>query len=315
MSQVITADYGVKLNTQGATLIENLPIEDYHAFADIKKLGDKAILSKSMLAVFDPCPVKFHDQFILGNREESTAGMEIGSATHLHALQRDLFDAHHYIMPLKDDGKQIVRNAAHAAYKEQIKLAAGRILLQPSDLEKVEGMSSALKKNKKAMLLLDAPGKVEVSIFFRDPQTGLMFRCRPDKLRDDLIVVDLKATGRADNEGVKKISFDKRYDLSVAITGRGIKELTGEYPRDYWFLFAEMERPYVIEARSSFTKVNYQGGKISKSYWQIGEERLSRLLDRYMECRAKGIYPGYNSEFMPMEAPDFQVRKLYEDGE
>lgn len=298
-----------------AHLFSQMDIDKYHSFSDIKNLGEMSVLSKSMLSIFDQCPAKFEDQYINGNREVGTSAMQLGNAVHLYALQLELFEKHYYIMPLKEDGKQIVRNAAHAAYKEQLAIAAGRIILQPDEMVQIEGMAKALHQNKKAMLLLDKPGKIEASIFWTDTDTGLRMRCRPDFMPDDGILVDLKTTGRADDNSFHRLAYDKRYDLSVALTARGYKALTGEWPQEYAFLLVETDSPYVIEGKLTNIACNYQNGKLSKSYLQIGQERLSRLLDKYLQCKATGIYPGYNDNFMPMVAPDYMVRKLYEGDE
>jgi hypothetical protein len=294
-----------------AKLYEDLDIDAYHAYSDIKTLGDEAVLSKSMLAIFDDCPAKFEDQFIHGNRPAPTDEMNLGNAVHMYALQKDLFDAKFYEMPLKEDGKQIIRNATHAAYKEQLAIAAGRTIVQPSELAHIKGMAGSLAQNRKALHLLDKPGKVEASIFWTDADTGLKFRCRPDFIGNDGVLVDLKTTGRADNRGFEKIAFGKRYDLSVALTARGWKALTGEYPKEYAFLLVETCSPYIVEGKLTFVDCNYNGGALTKSYWQIGEERLSRLLDRYLQCRESGFYPGYNVDIMPMTAPDYEVYQLY----
>lgn len=292
-----------------------LTIEQYHEFSDIKNLGDNAVLSKSMLAVFDECAVKFEDQFINGNREKPSDEMNLGNAVHMYALQKELFDTKFYQMPLKDDGKQIIRNASHAAYKEQLLIAAGRTIVQSSEMVQIEGMAKSLYQNKKAITLLDKPGKIEASIFWTDEETGLKFRCRPDFMPDDGHLTDLKTTARADNESFDKLAFDKRYDISVALTARGYKALTGEYPREYEFLLVETSSPYVIEARPTFETCNYSGGALSKSYWQIGEERLSRLLEKYLTCKERIIYPSYNEGRRPMTAPDYQIYKLYNNNE
>lgn len=288
-----------------------LSIEDYHAFSDIKKLGDNAVLSKSMLSVFDECPAKFRDQFIDGNRDKPSSAMNLGNAVHLYALQKELFDKSYYIMPLKEDGKQIIKNATHAAYKEQLAIAGDRAILQPDEMVQIEGMAKSLYQNKKAILLLDKPGKIEASIFWTDKETGLKLRTRPDWFPDDRLVTDLKTTARADDDSFHRMAYDKGYDLSVALTARGVKALTGEYPTEYAFLLVETSSPYIIEGKLTSIACNYQGGKISKSYWQIGEERLSRLLERYLQCKETGHYPGYNDNFMPMLAPDYMVKKLY----
>lgn len=288
-----------------------LDIDSYHAFSDIKRLGDKAVLSKSMLSVFDECAKKYHDKYIMGNRDEGTSEMKLGNAVHLFALQPELFNETYYILPLKEDGKQIIRNKTHAAYKEQLSIAAGRIDIQPSEMEKVKGMAESLKNDKRAMILLDKPGKIEASIFWTDKESGLKFRCRPDFMPDDGILVDLKTTGRADDFSFHKVATDMYYDVSVALTARGYKALTGEYPKEYAFLIVEAERPYVVEGKLTNIECNYQGGKISKSFYQIGEERLSRLLERYLKCKERNIWPGYNEIFMPMLAQDYMVKKLY----
>jgi hypothetical protein len=295
-----------------AKLIENMPIGEYHAYSDIKKLGEDAVLSKSMLAVFDDCPAKFEDAYINGGNQVSNDVMNLGNAVHLYALEPELFNTHYYVMPLKKKGAQIIRNARNADFKEQMEIAGERIILQPSDMVDIKGMGEALKKDKKSMLLLDKPGKIEASIFWTDEQTGLKMRCRPDFMPDDGILVDLKTTGRADDDGFTRLAFDKHYDLSVALTARGYKSLTGEWPKEYVFLLAETKRPYVIEGKLSFVQTQYKGGKLSKSYWQIGEDRLSVLLDYYLNCKKRGKYPSYNETFMPMMAPDYQIRKLYE---
>jgi exodeoxyribonuclease VIII len=225
-------------------------------------------------------------------------------------LQHDLFEKKYYVLP-----EDMRRDARTKAYKEQLDIAAGRIDIKPSELALVEGMASALKSNKKALLLLDKPGKIEASIFWTDTETGLKFRCRPDFIGDDGIIVDLKTTGRADNDSFHRTAYTQSYDLSVALTARGYKALTGQYPSEYVFLTVETESPFIIEGKLTFVKCNYQGGKISKSYWEIGEERLSRLLDRYLQCKKTAFYPGYNIDFVPMVAPDYQVRKLYETEE
>lgn len=290
-----------------AQLFADMDIDAYHAYSDIKKLGDNAVLSKSMLSVFDQCPAKFEDAFVLGNAEKQSRSMQLGNAVHLYALQPNLFEKTYYVMP--DD---ITRNVKHSAYKEQLDIAAGRMDLKPSEMVQIEGMAKSLHQNKKAMLLLDKPGKIEASIFWTDKETGLKFRCRPDFMPDDGLLVDLKTTGRADDASFHRLAYDKRYDLSVALTARGYKALTGELPHEYAFLLVETDSPYVIEGKLTFISCNYQGGKIEKSYLQIGQERLSRLLEKYLRCKESGVYPGYNDNFMPMVAPDYMVRKLYE---
>src|SRR5690242_17134894 len=98
---------------------KDMPMEQYQAMTDY--------LSKSMLAVGADCWAKFHHEYG-GERQpkKATKSLRLGTAVHTFALEPHLFDSLHYIMPLKEDGKEIVRNETHSAYKEQLAIADGR---------------------------------------------------------------------------------------------------------------------------------------------------------------------------------------------
>ena len=64
-------------------------------------------------------------------------------------------------------------------------------------------MANSLLKNSLALSLLKSDGYVEASIFWENEE-GMKFRCRPDFMRNDGLLVDLKTA-----ESVRPENFYK----------------------------------------------------------------------------------------------------------
>jgi hypothetical protein len=272
-----------------AKLHKDMPMEQYQAAKDH--------ISKSMLSDFADCPARFKYLHIDGGEKPSTPSLRLGHAVHTLALEPDLYKKNYYVMPLKEDGKEIIRNASHAAYKEQLEVAAGRMILSRSELRQIEGMAEALTKNPFALALLKAAGYVEASIFWQDGD--MAFRCRPDFMRNDGLLVDLKTAESVEPRKFFQSARNYNYDLSVALTSQGYEALHGKQPDEYVFLCVEPEPPHLIEAYDTFV----MHPDVGISYLDYGSARLGTLLEKYKECRSKNKWPGYVGKIAPMGLP------------
>lgn len=272
-----------------ATHHKSLPMSGYQAARDH--------LSKSMLSKLADCPAVFKYHYIDGGEQDETPSLRIGSAAHTLALEPELWKSGYYKMPQKDDGKEIVRNPAHAAYKEQISIAGDRIILTTKEYESIESMANAILKSPLAVGLLKAHGYVESSIFWTDA-AGRKKRCRPDFCRNDALIVDLKMTKSVKPAFFFKDARNFHYDLSVALTCEGYEALFNKPPEEYVFLCIEPEPPYLIEAFSTFEEAD-----MGVSYLSYGRGRLMELLAKYDECTASGVWPSYVGKITPMRLP------------
>lgn len=290
-----------------AILSEELDIEEYHDLGDFRKHGDNAILSKSQLAKLD-CPAKFKYEFMDGGAAEEKDHLNVGNAVHTLALEPDLFHDRFYVLP-----EGLRRDPRTAAYKAEIEAAGKRKMITFNDFGDIEGMAKSLTSNKKALSLLDGAGLIEPSIFWNDDETGVRLRCRPDLMRDDGLIVDLKTGHSAEPMKFSRTAFDLHYDISVAMTCEGYKKLHGKKPDNYVFLMIESKAPYVIEAYDSFRP--WDPDDMTKfTYFDAGWFRFRRMLDRFVECKKSGHWPGYQNIITPMSVPGYAMRNL-EKGE
>ncbi len=265
-----------------AKLIEN-SISDYHASPG---------LSKSMLSVLADCPARFDWQYNKGGKGEDTPSLRLGNAMHVLALEPGLFEKGYCVLP---EGHR--RDPRTEKHKEAVIAAAGRAMITHKEYETIYGMAEALVKSPLALWLLKSQGRIESSIYWESD--GLQLRCRPDFLRNDGLIVDLKTAKSVKESFFSKDAWNFHYDVSVALTTRGYEALYGKKPADYVFLCIETEPPYLIEAYN-----NYDAPENDfVSYLEAGSERLDILLAVYKDCLSKGIWPGYQGKITAMRRP------------
>lgn len=276
-----------------AELFKEMPNEEYHSRTDA--------LSKSMLSVFSDCAARFKYQYLDGGQQEDTKSLRLGSAVHTLALEPEKFAATYHILP---EGHR--NDARTDKHKEQITLADGRIMLKTQEYQQVMDMAEALTKNAYALSLLKSPGYVEASIFW-DDEDGQMYRCRPDLMRNDSLLVDLKTCRSAKPSLFEKDGWNYHYHLSAALTSRGYKALYDKPPEDYVYIAIESEPPHIIECYNAFDTFDELSGL---SYHAMGEWELAKLIDQYKICKATDTWPGYNGKITPMKAPRWAVNRM-----
>jgi len=276
-----------------AELKKEQSIEDYH-------LRD-GYISKSSLANIIDCPAKY--KYWLDNPQTDKKHFNIGNAVHTLALEPELFHARFFVIP-----EGIRKDARTEKYQAVLAEAGNKKIISKEDMTDILGMAESLRNNKKALALLQAKGLAEASIYWQED--GLGFKCRPDFMRDEGLIVDLKMTKSAYKPFFQKDAHNYHYDMSVALTSRGYKALTGELPQNYVFLAVENKPPYVIEAYDSFRDFNGMD-----SLYKFGEYRLSMAIDKLKECRQTGDWHSYNRGIEALGIPSYAVSELAEQGE
>lgn len=285
-----------------AKLHTDMSIVDYHSKTEL--------LSKSMLSVFADCPARFKYKYIDGGAEKPTKSLRIGNAVHVLALEPELWVSGYHVLPEtyfndKGEEKPFRKDERMQVYKDEISRAGDRIILSREEFNTVESMAEALTKNAFALSLLKAPGYVEASILWDG------FRCRPDFMRNDSLIVDLKTARSVKPSVFQKDAFNLHYALSVALTTRGYEALHGKKPDDYVFLCIEPEPPYLISCFNSFDAMDDSG----ISYLEYGEAELTKILAKYDECKATNIWPGYAQKIQPMKIPRWAMNKFMENSD
>lgn len=172
-----------------------------------------------------------------------------------------------------------------------------RQILNQEQWDAVHKAAKAIKEHPAASKLINA-GRAEQSIYWNDPLTGELCRCRPDWWRDDNIVVDLKTTENASKDGFAKSIANFRYDVQAAFYLDGIEAATGKRPRGFVFVAIEKKPPfavgvYVLDAETlDAARAVYQ-----------------KDLQAYAACQQSGEWPGYGDKIQTINLPAWHANK------
>lgn len=176
---------------------------------------------------------------------------------------------------------------------------ADRTVLTQEQWDQLHAMRDAVMAHPAAnALLTGCPGKAELSVYWNDPITGELCRCRPDWWRDDDLLVDLKTTDDASLEGFSKSIANWRYDVQDPYYQDGTALATGRTPRGFVFLAVEKKPPYAVGV--------YVLDEESRA---LGRAQYQADLLRYAECKANDNWPGYGDKIQSISVPGWHAKR------
>lgn len=175
----------------------------------------------------------------------------------------------------------------------------GRIVLSPEVWDQLHAMRDAVHNHPAAhALLTSVPGEAEKSVYWIDPTTGVLCRCRPDWWRDDWIIPDLKTTDDASPEGFAKSIANWRYDVQAAFYMDGIEQATGKRPKSFVFIAVEKKPPYGVGVYV-----------LDSDSLELGRAQYQHDLRIYAECVRTGEWPGYGDKIQTISLPAWHANK------
>lgn len=211
---------------------ENQTIEEYHA--------DKTAVNNSSLKKILKSPKSFLNSFNEKPKDQ-TPSMRLGSLFHLSLLEHDLFQQQTIRAPDFGD----LRKTINKEYKKEFEAENfGKQLISPEDMDKILYMTESVINHHDAMILLKDVIR-ETSGYFKDEETGIVQKIRPDVLSMNLNAeVDIKTTTDCSLDAFQKTIWNYRYDFQRVMCREGIKSINGKYPEFSAFIAVENEAPY-----------------------------------------------------------------------
>ena len=203
----------------------DMPNESYHQLHHLSSSGAKTIALQSLA------------DYKHGERKETTA-MLMGSAAHTLTFEPHLADT-------------IWEWGGRRAGKEYNELkesadAAGAIILNTQEYDKVHRMAEAVRANSAAAELLSGKLVCEASILTTDALTGVDMRARPDGWRTDIAcLLDLKTTIDPSPEGFAKQAANLGYHIQESWYRR-VMELDGHEVDRFIFIAVGKDAPYKV---------------------------------------------------------------------
>lgn len=156
---------------------------EYHAMPGISKSG---------LDLINRSPA--HYRWAQDNPQDPSDDMRIGTLTHLAVLEPDRFDSECIVMPVLDRRTK----AGKEAWEQFQADYPDHELLTNDEHTRIIGIRDAVRAHPMARKLMDRIDAVELSMFWKDPQTGVDCRCRPDAVLQNGTLIDLKTTRDAE---------------------------------------------------------------------------------------------------------------------
>lgn len=212
-------------------------------------------------------------------RDDDVAAVDIGDAFHAYLLQPERFAAEYITAPNVDRRTKVGKEE----YSDFLNRAGGKTVLSDDDSRKLALMRESALAHPTARKLVEAAGDVEASIYWIDPDTGLLCRCRPDKLVDaHRIILDVKTCADIDRFGTSV--NDYRYHVQDPFYSEGYERHFGEAPSAFLFLAVSTTRDAGRYPVRLFA--------LPPSEREAGRVEYRRDLATIAECERTGIWPG-----------------------
>lgn len=175
----------------------------------------------------------------------------------------------------------------------------GRTILSDEQHAQLMAMRDAVMDHPMARALLtNRPGVAEHSVYWNDPITGELCRCRPDFWREDDVIVDVKTTDDASPEGFAKSIANWRYDVQDPYYRDGIKLATGRTIKAFVFLAVEKKFPHAVGCYV-----------LDQESIELGRAQYRADLNRFHECRVSAQWPGYGDKIQTITLPAWHAKK------
>lgn len=273
----------------GPGLYPDIPNEDYHRSPGVSSSGAK-LLQRSAL--------HYWEKYLNPEREPDTPtpDMQLGSLVHTLVLEPAHLERDWAVQPKINRRTKAGKEEA-AAFE---KMNAGKHVVTEEQFRRSQAIAGAVTRHPKASVIFQ-DGVPEQSLYWIDPDTGVLCKCRPDWWRERFLIADLKTAVDASQDGFERAIFNFGYHISAAMYLDGVKQHTGE---DLPFVFS------VVEKEPPFAVANYH---IHDEAIALGRKQYKEALEVFARCMEKGTdrrhWPGYPLELQSIDLPGWAYRK------
>lgn len=259
----------------------DLPAELYHS-----QLTPSPSLSSSMArGLLNECPAMFwHNSYLNPERvREEKSHFDIGHAVHLLYLEEEKFADAIFVVEAEDWRTKAAREARDAARSE------GKIPLLEKNVGELLSMRKALLSHPIAGKAFSGEGFSELSLVWKDKETGVFLKARPDWTPANFsFLVDLKTSTTANPNDFARKAYGLGYHQQAAWYLDAAEAVLGERPGQFWFVVQDKSAPFLCSV------VAFDAEAIA-----AGRELNRRAIRQFAECLDKDEWPGYRNEGTP----------------
>lgn len=277
-----------QIRPHNASIVFDMSNEKYHSLPAV---------SSSQLKEALRSPAHYFAKYVAEDREptEPTANMQLGSAVHVLFLEPAVFEREVVVTP-ELDRRTKAGKEEWAAFNQS---AAGKIILTPEQMKDAEAMANSLHAHPINQIVMEGKGYREASIFYRDIESGLACRVRPDyhippcAEWENGLIIDLKTTDDARPAAFARTIANFGYQISAAMYCDGFQAYYGtEKPPEFAWLVIERSRPFACA-----------GYSLHREVLESGHSKKREAMNVIAECQKSNSWPSYPLTINPIDLP------------
>ena len=222
-----------------------------------------------------------------------TKTLDLGTAFHCRVLEPEEFSNRFIVAP--------EFNRRTTAGKEEEKAflmecaSTGKTVITAEEGRKIELMYQSVMALPLGQWLVESAGHAESSIYWEDPETGILCRCRPDKIIPEFHwIMDVKTT--ADIQRFKTAYYDYRYHVQDAFYSDGYEAQFGVLPT-FVFLVAST----TVECGRYPVEIFMMGEEAKLA----GQQEYHRNLRTLAHCLNTDEWPAIKTLSLPRWAKEY----------
>ncbi len=216
--------------------------------------------------------------------------MELGSAFHTLMLEPHLFADNYTIKPPKVLLKDVGREVYDVFKRTELTLeSTNKIVLSQEDYLNLLAMEKKILSSEQAMQLL-SDGIIEQSYFWKDKDSGLMLKARPDVIHRNMYV-DIKTCADASPRAYQHSMIDGGYHLQAAMVRDAIRHHENRDMNTTINICVENKYPYTVAIYI-----------IDEAAIDHAEAQYKRNLRELKDCLEKDVWPSYETRTIGLPA-------------
>lgn len=261
-------------------IYRGVDIDRYH----LQLTAEPSISSSGLRTIFDESPAHyFAGSYLNPDREDETPSeaLTLGRGAHHLLLGEADFSERFAIRPETLNGEKWHSNRLDCKAWLKHCRDLGQEVLLPAQIKAIRGMARGLAEHPmvRAGIL---NGLIEHSIVWRDRETGVWLKVRPDAIpTSDADYSDLKTTISVDREKLQRTIADYLYHVQAALIGMASREVVGRPMESFTLVFVEKTPPYCASV------VTLKPADI-----ELGEKIVRAALRTFANCLETGHWPG-----------------------
>jgi hypothetical protein len=259
----------------------DMPLADYHR-GDI--CDGPSISSSGLRKIWHPGPAYYWSTSPLNpdrsDEDDDKEAYVVGRAAHHLICGQAFFASEFIIRPDEVDGAAWQGNRKACKAWMAAAKRAGKSVLTPAQVETVKGMAISLGRNSLVQGGI-LNGLIERSLFWRDAETGVWLKARPDAMPSDSgDFADLKTTQSVLYVDLQKTLDDFGHPQQGALVIEGARAL-GVEASTFSDVFVEKKRPHCVRVATLFDED-----------LALGADQNRVALRTFADCLANGHWPG-----------------------